>query len=178
MNVLAEETVGQIEIESGGTRFSVEILLIYGTVRLEIACEDFPDNDRVLVYYPKPDDFYPAISFYDTKSNHDMEDWSILEVFCHLFQTWSEEPTDVFILGLALQPEYLIISEMIRIATDKANLWYAWGCPMKKVMRVAFKEIIKRNTDAETPLGKAMYRHAFEVLSAVHASRRAEIREQ
>ena len=174
----AEETIGQIEIESGGTRFSVEILSMYGTVRLEITSSNLPDNDRVLVYYPKPDDEYPAIFFYDTKSNHDMEDWSVLDLFCHLFQAWEDEPTDVFILGLALQPEYLIISEMIRIAADRANLWYAWGCPMKKVMRVAFKQMIKQNMDGKTELSKAIYRHACQVLSAVQASRRAEIREQ
>lgn len=107
-----------------------------------------------------------------------MEDWSVLDLFCHLFQVWEDEPTDVFILGLALQPEYLIISEMIRIAADKANLWYAWGCPMKKVMRVAFKQMIKQNIDGKTALSKAIYRHACQVLSAVQASRRAEIREQ
>ena len=45
------------------TRFSVEILSMYGTVRLEITSSNTPDNDRVLVYYPKPDDEYPAIFF-------------------------------------------------------------------------------------------------------------------
>lgn len=175
MHVLAEETIGQIEFESGGTRFSIEISSMFGTVRVEITSKDFPDNDRVLIHYLDEEEF-PRLTFFDVHSNNKMECWTFIDILSHVCQRWDHED-EYFLLEIGFLPEVIILSEMVRIAHDKSRLWYAWGCPMNAALHHLFKTITKTNANAKDERSHALYCHAHDVLRTITAARRAEIRE-